>query len=571
MLGFGCKCFRWNRINDFSSPEPEPFSLPAPIPEWPPGQGFASGIVNLGEIEVFKITRFEFVWSSYPTLDKKIAVAFYKPVGVPDGFHVLGHYCQPSIKPLRGFVLVAREVESDSPDTTHNCNLNKSPALRNPLDYMLEWSPNEGSEEILSGGGYFWLPQPPEGYKALGYLVTNKPVKPELNEMKCVRADLTDNCETYRLILDVSSSIPDYPFQVWSIRPCDRGMWGKGVSVGTFFCGSFRDIGEELPVACLKNVNPVLTSMPNLDQIHALIQHYGPTLFFHPEEAYLPSSVAWFFDNGAQLYRKGASAGEAIDSTGSNLPGGERNDGQFWIDFPSDGRKKFVKRGNLNSARLYVHVKPAVGGTFTDIAMWVFCPFNGPATLKVGRMNFAFSKIGRHVGDWEHFTLRISNLTGELWSIYFSQHSGGVWVDPYDLEYIDGNKAIVYSSKNGHASFPHAGTFLQGSSKLGIGIRNDAARSILYVDSSIHYELVAAEYLGDDVVTEPPWLQYMREWGPTVVYDSKTELDKMINVLPLTLRYSVENLFNKLPVELYGEEGPTGPKEKNNWIGDERW
>jgi hypothetical protein len=63
----------------------------------------------------------------------------------------------------------------------------------------------------------------------------------------------------------------------------------------------------------------------------------------------------------------------------------------------------------------------------------------------------------------------------------------------------------------------------------------------------------------------------MREWGPKIVYDSKTELDKIINALPRMLQYSVRNLFNKFPVELYGEEGPTGPKEKNNWINDERW
>ncbi|KAL6210771.1 hypothetical protein ACLB2K_016003 [Fragaria x ananassa] len=186
-------------------------------------------------------------------------------------------------------------------------------------------------------------------------------------------------------------------------------------------------------------------------------------------------------------------------------------------------------------------------------------------------MDIALSKIGQHVGDWEHFTLRICNFTGELCSIYFSQHSGGQWVDAYTLEYIKGNKAIIYSTKNGHASFPHAGTYLQGSSKLGIGIRNDADRSEFSVDSSIQYEVVAAEYLGDGVVTEPGWLQFMREWGPKIVYNSRTELDKIINVLPAMLRYSVKSIFSKIPVELSGEEGPTGPKEKNNWVGDERW
>ena len=224
----------------------------------------------------------------------------------------------------------------------------------------------------------------------------------------------------------------------------------------------------------------------------------------------------------------------------------------------------------MESAELYVHVKPALGGSFTDIAMWIFCPFNGPATIKVGLMSIAMNKIGEHVGDWEHFTLRVSNFSGELWSVFFSEHSGGIWVDAFDLEFIEGNKPIVYSSKDGHANFPHPGTYLQGSSKLGIGVRNDVAGSKNSVDSSIKYQIVAAEYLGDETIKEPCWLHYMREWGLTIVHDSRSEIEKLMDMLPLFVRFSLENIFELFPTELYGEEGPTGPKEKDNWVGDER-
>ena len=38
---FGCKCFYWNTPSDFSQPFlPQPYSLPAPIPQWPEGKGF---------------------------------------------------------------------------------------------------------------------------------------------------------------------------------------------------------------------------------------------------------------------------------------------------------------------------------------------------------------------------------------------------------------------------------------------------------------------------------------------------------------------------------------------------
>ncbi|WJX54726.1 hypothetical protein P8452_40574 [Trifolium repens] len=573
MLRSKCNCFFTSKSN--SDHLPNTFSLNNPLPQWPQGQDFASGIVNLGEIEVCKITKFEFVWNSNVMVEPRKAVAFYKPVGIPDGFHILGHYCQPSYKPLWGFVLAAKQVRDFSYEKANNYDHNQLPALRNPLDYTLVWCTNSGRKKVampIVDSAYFWLPQPPEGYKALGYLVTNNNEKPNLDEISCVRVDLTDKCEPYRTLFDAENIVPEFPFWVWSLRPCDRGIFGKGVSIGTFFCSSCCwNKGEELPVVCLKNLNPILSAMPQIHQIHSLIEHYGPTVFFHPEEVYLPSSVDWFFNNGALLYRKGAPIGESIDEGGSNLPGGGTNDGEFWIDLPNDKiRREFIKHGDLESAKLYVHVKPAFGGTFTDLAMWIFCPFNGPSTLKFGIKNMAFSKVGEHVGDWEHFTLRICNFSGELWSIYFSQHSGGKWVDPYDLEYIDGNKAIVYASKNGHASYPHPGTYIQGSSKLGIGIRNDASQSNLRVDSSVRYEVVAAEYLGD-VVKEPQWLQFMRKWGPKIVYDPKNELDRILNALPLRFRNSFGNLFRKLPVELYGEEGPTGPKEKNNWIGDERW
>ena len=74
----------------------------------------------------------------------------------------------------------------------------------------------------------------------------------------------------------------------------------------------------------------------------------------------------------------------------------------------------------------------------------------------------------------------------------------------------------------------------------------------------------------EGAIAEPCWLQYMREWGPTVVYDSRSEIDKLIDLLPVFVRFSLVNLFELFPTELYGEEGPIGPKGKANWVGDEK-
>ncbi|CAH9054933.1 unnamed protein product [Cuscuta epithymum] len=546
----------------FPGEQPHTFTLPSPLPQWPQGDGFAEGRICLGEIEVVQISQFEKIWSCKPSFGKSNSVTFYQPVDVPEGFSVLGHYCQPDGKQLSGYVLAARDSSSVQPSGS------SLPPLKKPLSYTLVWTMDGSS---CNGSGYIWLPNAPDGYLPTGFLVTAEPDEPDLEDIRCVRADLTETVEACSLIFTTKSIFSKKQFQVWTTRPCKRGVSCKGVSIGTFFCGTNVSSDNDLSIACLKNMDSTLHAMPNLDQIHALIQEYGPTVYFHPNEVYLPSSVPWFFKNGALLYKNGNNNGIAIDSMGSNLPAGGANDGEFWLDLPdNEDKRDFVRFGNIESAELYVNVKPALGGTHTDIVMWVFCPFNGPATLKVGVMSYDMNRIGQHVSDWEHYTLRVSNFSGALWSLYFSEHSGGEWVPAGELEFINGNKPIVYSSRNGHASFPHAGSYIQGSSVLGIGAKNDCDRSKHSVDSSSRYQIIAAEYLGEGVVEEPHWLQFMREWGPTVEYGSASEVDKIINHLPFFVRLSVESLFEIFPTELYGEEGPTGPKEKDNWLGDER-
>lgn len=99
--------------------------------------------------------------------------------------------------------------------------------------------------------------------------------------------------------------------------------------------------------------------------------------------------------------------------------------------------------------------------------------------------------------------------------MYFSECSGGKWVHASNLEFIEGNKPIVYSSKFGHSTFPKSGTYIQRRTKLfGIGAKNYADKSNLFIDASKKYQIIAAEYLGS-VVTEPDWLQHMQEWSNT--------------------------------------------------------
>ncbi|XP_031376281.1 uncharacterized protein LOC116192027 [Punica granatum] len=528
------------------------FKHPAPLPTWPPGSGFGCGVIDLGGLKVRRLSTFKKVWAAYEGDPDNLGATFFEPSAIPNGFFMLGGYSQPNNKPLNGWVLVAKDGAE---------------ALKRPTDYTLLWS-SESLKIKQDGVSYFWLPVPPEGYRPVGLVVTVSPEKPSMDRIRCVRSDLTDQCEVDTSIWGPTDSAK---FSVSSLRPQNRGTQALGVSVGTFVAQVNGGNGSSIPISCLKNNSPNYTScMPNMSQVGALVRAYSPLYYFHPKEKYLPSSVSWFFSNGALLYKKGEESKPVpIEPMGLNLPQGGSNDGAYWLDLPVvEVDKERVKKGDLPSSRAYFHIKPMYGATFTDIAIWLFYPFNGPSTAKVGIINVPLGKIGEHVGDWEHVTLRISNFNGELWRVFYAQHSGGTWVDVSELEFQGtSNRFVAYSSLNGHASYPKPGLVMQGTAT--IGIRNDTSKSSLTMDTSASYSIVAADYPAGASVSSPPWLNYMRKWGPKISYDTAEEARKVASVLPGELKSAFESLMKSLPSEVFGEEGPTGPKVKSSWSGDE--
>ncbi|XP_038903158.1 uncharacterized protein LOC120089826 [Benincasa hispida] len=557
-------CFSCSSTPSKTLPIDSKFSFPSPHPASHSDSnrntgGFASGAIHLGGgLEVCQISSFNKIWAAREGGPENHGATFFEPNSLPEGFFVLTYFCQSNSKALFGFVLAGKNTGSNGEE-----------ALKKPVDYTLVWS-TESSKIKRDGNGYIWSPTPPDGYRAVGHVVTASPEKPSLDNIRCVRLDMTEECEKEAWIWGPMKSRDENGFNVYSSRPKNRGITEMGVSTGAFIALPASDTANSPSPAlfCLKNLNSISAAMPDLSQIDSLFQAYSPIIYFHPKEKYLPSSVNWFFSGGALLYDKSNESNPVpINPDGSNLPQGGSNDGQFWLNLPTDEElKEKLKNGDLQSCKVYLHVKPMIGGIFTDIAIWIFFPFNGPATAKVGIIDIPFTKIGEHIGDWEHITLRMSNFTGELRRAYFAQHSKGEWVDPPSLEFEKGNKVVAYSSLNGHASYSKAGLVLQGGTE--IGIRNETAKSGLVLDAGENYSVVAAEYL-EGMVVEPPWLNYTREWGPRIEYPIVEEIEKVENLLPGRLKEGFRGFVNKLPDEIRGEEGPTGPKMKNSWNGDE--
>ncbi|XP_010506336.1 PREDICTED: uncharacterized protein LOC104782963 [Camelina sativa] len=530
-----------------SLPIDSTFNLPFALPSWPSGEGFAKGRIDLGGLEVCQVETFKKVWTVYEGGQDNLGATFFEPSSVPQGFSILGFYAQPNNRNLFGWTLVGKDLSGDS--------------LRPPVDYLLLWSGK--STKVENNGvetGYFWQPVPPDGYNAVGLIVTTSDEKPPLEKIRCVRSDLTDQSESDAQIWETNG------FRVSSSKPVNRGTQASGVCVGTFFASSTN---PTLP--CLKNNKFDFSCMPRKPQVDSLFQAYAPWIYFHEDEKYLPASVNWFFSNGALLYKKGDESNPVpVEPNGSNLPQGESNDGLYWLDLPvaPDARKR-VQGGDLQSMEVYLHIKSVFGGTFTDVAVWMFYPFNGPSRAKLKAITIPLGRIGEHIGDWEHFTLRISNFNGKLHRMYLSQHSGGKWIDAPEIEYQGGgNKPVAYASLKGHAMYSKPGLVLQG--KDNVGIRNDTGKSEKVIDTAVRFSVVAAEYMRGGEVEEPAWLNYMRHWGPKINYGHE---DEIRGVEKIMVGESLKNVFRSaikgLPNEVFGEEGPTGPKLKRNWLGDE--
>ncbi|KAJ9563361.1 hypothetical protein OSB04_008521 [Centaurea solstitialis] len=506
------------------------------------GGGFATGTIDIGGLQVCQISSFNKIWATHEGGLDNLGATFYEPSPVPEGYFMLGHYSQCNNKPLFGWVLAAKP------------NANDPTSLAMPTDYSLVWSSD--SQQIKQDNiGYIWFPVAPDGYRAVGYVVTTSPEKPSSEIIRCVRSDLTEVIEIDRWIWGLKNEIDPNTLNVYGSRPKERGVQAMAISTGSFLVnGGSADMSL---LYCLKNTKNTLLAMPNLSQIEALIQAYSPVIYFHPNEKYLPSSVNWYFQNGVLLYQKGLeSKPSQVEPDGSNLPQGGSNDDSYWLDLPSMTQLKSESK------------KPMFGATFTDIAVWVFYPFNGPARVKLEVLSVPLGKIGEHIGDWEHLTLRVSNFDGSLKNVYFSEHSGGTLVDAPDLEFETGNKPVAYASLNGHAFYAKPGLVIQGNG--GNGIRNDTAKGKAVMDTGVRAVVVAADHL-TTVVAEPSWLNYSYKWGPKISYQVVKEMEKVKRVLPGRLKEAFEKVVKGIPNEVLGEEGPSGPKMKNNWNGDEKY
>jgi hypothetical protein len=170
-------------------------------------------------LEIDFATSFNLVWNDKGTGADRNG-SFYRPV-VPIGFRALGHYAQGNYDSPTGAVMIV--VKARNAD-----------ALKEPKDYELVWK-DTGSGADKDGA--IWKPIPPDGgYVAMGFVVTQGYNKPSLNEVVCVREQLTEKALPGGLIWNDKGSGADKDFSCWNMKAPTSPSEGEGyVATGTFW------------------------------------------------------------------------------------------------------------------------------------------------------------------------------------------------------------------------------------------------------------------------------------------------------------------------------------------------
>ncbi len=219
---------------------------------------------------------------------------------------------------------------------------------------------------------------------------------------------------------------------------------GNAFALGEAACGSAADADGDCLDAAFEAT---------------LTTRFAPLVRLHPRDSYRPSSVEFqvagsSLSHGScgTLFASGAVT--VANLTGQSCSGQSSGLSSAQTGFVL-GASGSTLNGNTSTAKCYAHVgTSAVSGAAFDVQYWFNYPKNGPAIFG----------IGAHNGDWEHVTVRVNADGATVKSVFFARHGDNTSAQvrtPGDgkLAFVSGSttRPIVYSTQNGHASYPTAG------------------------------------------------------------------------------------------------------------------
>lgn len=377
---------------------------------------------------------------------------------------------------------------------------------------------------------------------------------------------------------------------------------------------------ESIPLQKVWNVKPLTR-----EELDMVIKKYAPLIHYYKgefgEEKYLPCSVEWLLsrcglwdvNNGRWQIAPGALWDDETRDIARSVPvANSPDDERFCVRIPPENAD-VIRAGNIKEARIYANAKFLPSKDCTDVQYHFCFGYNGPGTFMLrtelhDNDEIDLAPMGEHEGDWEHITVRVDNCSKAIRKIYFSQHDSGEWVkaeatnEAEPFERTASGQPLIYASRNGHASYPHAGpnfTSEDEAEELGvllyhIGLRNDTSAGGLILDGSKCTKLISARFIDDQLLKpkEPAWLTFPYRWGLIEDVSVKETVDNILPQIVAELGITgavlavlapwllvvvaaalypatLEIADKKIPESERTAKGPGGLMAKNNWWGNE--
>lgn len=327
-------------------------------------------------------------------------------------------------------------------------------------------------------------------------------------------------------------------------------------------------------------------SPPTLDQLNQIIKKYSPIYVTDVNETFLPCSADWFLQQATLGQQKpGAIFFDEWQLTNGQLQkivnrNAQPPDDLYCLRIPEQAYP-----GNPSTATNYVYVKDH-GRGFIDIQYWFFCAYNGPAFARLSKPlleeDFDLQPLGRHTGDWEHATVRVSYSGNHLIAVFCSQHEGGTIVMPPRLQ-MQGTQPVIYASLHGHAMAARAGAQLYERKNYRVAkfaLINYYDNGCKFDMSQVPVVLLGANNVGtsgvtgpmySDLAAPPSWLDFPCQWGPTepdlTPPDSTIEAMQAFFIgIPIVPADWLRSAISQLTRD---GAGPTGPQFKYSWQDNE--
>ena len=201
--------------------------------------------IKTDELEILLTADYVNVYSDFGT-GANVDMSIWKPKPV-NGFHALGHIAQSGYGVPQSVTIMVRDISNRG-------------ALRHPVDY--KWFYNDagtGGDQDCS----MWIPIPPAGYTVLGSVAIRSYGKPSVNEVMCVRNDLTTIASVGKQIWNDAGSGGDVDLTLWRINP---PSFPKDSKFAYLTSGSFVGHNSHAALRVSNAANAIRIKMPTTDR-----------------------------------------------------------------------------------------------------------------------------------------------------------------------------------------------------------------------------------------------------------------------------------------------------------------